>query len=283
MAKKVLVTGYAGFLGQNTVSALRNDGWQIILAGRTAPEAIEHLSYLRMDLEEPGQILELRDKCHPDAIVHLACKVGWSGESEELLFTPNALATGCFAHLAKHWKARMVFASAAVIHGASTQNISRQSPLDPDTAYARSKLLAEELISASGIQCCTLRMGGLFGLDGPGHLGLNRAISGAIGGTRPTVAGAGDARRNYLYVKDAAAAIVAALSNGIEGIHLLAGNDVLAIKEMLQHICDVFLAGQRPDFAEGGPARDQIISSSGSLPRGRGFREALLDISGDIE
>ena len=283
MGKLALVTGYGGFLGRHTVDALAVDGWQVVLAGRTPPEDQGRSAFLNMDLEKPEQILELRDKCHPDAIVHLACRVGWGGETEQQLFTPNVLATGCIAHLAKQWNARMVFASAAIVHGATTQRITPESPLQPDTAYARSKLLGEQLVSAAGIHFCTLRMGGLFGPAGPGHLGLNRAIDGAIGGTPPTVAGSGEAQRNYLYVKDAAAAVASVLSQQTSGVHLLAGHESLSILEMLQQVSEVFLEGRNPEFADGGPARDQIISSSGALPQGRGFRQALTDIAGDVK
>ena len=140
--------------------------------------------------------------------------------------------------------------------------------------------LTEQLIAASGARHCILRIAGVFGSGGPSHLGLNCAIDVASNGTPPLMIGSGKALRNYIYVKDAAEAIVCALREGIEGVHLLAGHEVLSISEMMRALCDIYLPGRHPAIKDGPEASNQVIKPSDFLPRTRGFRDALADMRG---
>jgi len=215
-----------------------------------------------------------------DAIVHLGAHVGLSGATEAEMFAPNILATGCLAFLASQWNAHLVYASTAIVCGVKSEMIDASTPVSADTAYAQSKRLGEQLIEASHAPHCILRIGGVFGSNGPAHLGLNRAIDGALKGNPPIQSGSGAALRNYIYVKDVAEAIVFALQLRLEGTHFLAGSEITSISQMLQTVCDILLPGQQPAMAEWSEAMSQVIEPSMHLPKSRGFREALTDIKG---
>jgi nucleoside-diphosphate-sugar epimerase len=275
--KTVLVTGATGFLGRTTMSALAEAGWQITRGSRSAVEPLAK-GVVRLDLAEPATLLALAKQARFDAIVHLGARVGLTGETEAELFVPNVLATGCLAYLAGLWDARLIFASSAIVHGVRQETIESDSPLCPDTAYAKSKWLGEQLLATSNTKHCVLRIAGMFGADGPIHLGLNRAINGAIKGEPPLQIGSGKALRNYVYVKDVAQAIVYALLEHLEGTHLLAGHEVISISEMLQVVCDTFSPGQHPVIKDGPEAMNQVIKPCIFLPATRGFREALIDM-----
>jgi nucleoside-diphosphate-sugar epimerase len=178
-------------------------------------------------------------------------------------------------------KAHFVYASTAIVCGVRTENITRVSPVCPDTEYAKTKWLGEEIIAATGVSHCTLRIAGIFGLNGPEHLGLNRAIDGAVRGELPVMVGAGSARRNYVYVKDVAQSILHVLETRLSGQHLLAGSETLSVAEMLKIVCDNFLAGQPPEERVGLEASSQIVEPSNVLPAARGFRDAISDIHSD--
>lgn len=276
MDKSVLLTGAAGFIGGVTATALEQAGWAVT-RGVRSPRMLEHGS-CHLDLDKPAALLAMANDVRFDAIVHLGAHIGWSGATEAEMFAPNVLATGCLAFLARQWNAQLLFASAAIVSGARTPQIGIGSPVVPDTAYARSKWLGEQLITASHAHHCILRIAGVFGSGGPSHLGINRAIDDAMNGMLPTQIGTGDALRNYIYVKDAARAIIYALQNQLEGTHLLAGSEVTPISRMLQEICDVFLPGRQPTKRNGQAAMNQVIEPSPCLPRTMGFHEALADI-----
>ena len=180
-AKSVLVTGATGFIGRATLSALADAGWQITKGSRSAGEPLVE-GAVRLDLAEPATLLALAKQVHFDAVVHLGARVGLAGEAEAELFVPNVLSTACLAYLAGLWNAHLIFASAAIVHGVRNEAIKSDSPVSTDTAYAKSKWLGEQLLSASNARHCVMRIAGVFGCDGPVHLGLNRAIDGAIKG-----------------------------------------------------------------------------------------------------
>ncbi len=278
-AKSVLVTGASGFIGRATVTSLEQAGWVVTRGVRSASQSSGD-GEIYLDLKNPAEILALANGARFDAIVHLGANVGLSGVMEAEMFTPNVLATGCLAFLANQWNAHLVFASSAIVCGVTSERIETNTPVSADTAYAQSKRLGEQLIEASHVRNCILRIGGVFGANGPAHLGLNRAIDGALKGTRPTKSGSGGAMRNYIYVKDVAEAIVFVLQQRVEGTHFLAGSELTPISQMLQIICDILLPGQQPAIAAGPEAMSQVITPSEDLPKSRGFREALIDIKG---
>lgn len=278
MAKTVLVTGASGFIGRETFQALTQAGWRVICGIRQLPAVGQYNDTRFLDLDHPANILLLESELHCDAIVHLGARINLSDEAETDLFVPNVLATGCLARLAKIWNSQFLFSSTAIVYGARTKRIHKNSPLNADTAYGRSKLLAEQLLTASGANHCILRIAGVFGLDGPTHLGLNRSIKNAMQGIPSIQIGKGKALRNYVYVKDVAKTIVYALEAKLQGTHLVASHEVMPISSMLQTIHAVFLPNIPPSI-EGGPETlDQIVTPSPDLPQTRSFLESINDI-----
>lgn len=276
-SKTVLVTGPTGFIGRATVSGLEQAGWAVTRGVRSAGQSSES-GFISLDLAKPAAILALANEARFDAVVHLGAHIGWSGATAAEMYVPNVLSSGCLAHLASQWNASLIFASAAIVCGARKEKIEAGSPVAPDTAYTNCKWLGEQLIEASHVNHCILRIAGVFGCGGPAHLGLNRAIDGAMKGEVPVQTGQGGALRNYVYVKDVAQAIVFALQDRLEGTHLLAGSEVMPVSQMLQEICNKFLPGRWPVIKGGPEAMSQVIQPSPSLPKTRGFREALADI-----
>ncbi len=273
-SKTVLVTGANGFVGRETVKRLRIGGWTVLPAMRSPVGE----GSIKLDLEDAAfsETLKLLPKI--DAIVHLATKVGFGDLFLGDIFAANVAATASLLLLAKQWDAVFVFASAALVSGNNTTQIDRETSDRPDTAYMKSKWLSEQLVQASGVCSAILRIGGIFGLDGPTHLGLNRAIKRVSDGHPPIMTGRGSAKRNYIYVKDVARIISNVLDKKIEGTHLVAGNEVHSVADMLQILCDVFLPGQSPERHEGLEAMDQIIIPSKAFALSGSFRDSVIDM-----
>jgi GDP-L-fucose synthase len=68
-SKKILVTGGAGFLGQHVLARLRRVGCERVFAPRSA----------EFDLTRERDIRRLLDQCRPDVVLHLAARVGGIG------------------------------------------------------------------------------------------------------------------------------------------------------------------------------------------------------------
>jgi nucleoside-diphosphate-sugar epimerase len=277
--KSVLITGATGFIGRATVVGLETSGWAVTKGVRLTNRSMGS-GFIFLDLANPASILALANDDRFDAIVHLGANVGLSGETETEMFVPNVLSTGCLAFLASQWDAHLIYASSAIVCGVKNEAIDANSTVSPDTKYAQSKWLGEQLLAASHERHCILRIAGVFGYKGPAHLGLNRAIDGVINGVAPTQVGSGSAMRNYIYVKDVAQAITFALHDRLEGTHLLAGSECKSIAQMMEAICSTFLPGQHSLIKDGPEAMNQLIQPSSSLPKTLGFRDALADIKG---
>lgn len=256
----MLLTGAKGFLGQATRELFEREGWGVVSAVRQPSQPGE----LKLDLNDPESVWQLRKHPPVSAIVHLGAKVDFNPDAD--LYKSNVLATALLVEVAKSWSCPFIFAS----------SISVQ--INPETPYACSKLLAERIIEGSGSKSTVLRFAGVFGWRGPEHLGLNRAIRLAGEGTPPSVTGKGQAKRNYIYVEDAARAIFFALGNGISGTHVVAGSHIDSIGGMMNALSEVFLSGGSPIMVDGPEAHDQVIENSKTFPQTLPFRDALMQI-----
>ena len=276
--KSVLVTGANGFVGKAVTASLERDGWDVIRTARSTGDC----RGMKIDFESPSFFSDLCAVPRVDAIVHLATRVGFGSNSLQELFLANVAATAALVAMAKHMNAHFVFASAALVAGASACHIGRATADNPDSPYMSSKLLAEHVIQASGVKAAILRIGGVFGLNGPNHLGINRAIQSVLEGNPPIVSGDGRVLRNYIYVKDVAAIISDVLRRDISGTHLVAGSESLSVDDMLKSLCEVFLPGAEALHREGRSVSDQLVDPSPDLLRARAFRAALKDMRTEV-
>jgi UDP-glucose 4-epimerase len=214
------------------------------------------------------------------AIVHMGTRTGWHGSTRADLFQPNILATTELVQWAREMSSYFVFVSSAMIAGNDKTSITQETGLDiqSDNDYYYSLWLAEQVIGMSGIRYANLRVSGVFGENGPRNLGLNNAIRDALSGNRPVQYGAGQIKRNYIYVKDLANTIIYCLENEIEGTLLTAGTHINTLAEMLETLCNILLPGEKPEIWNGTDGRDQVIEPSPLLPETRTFEEAIKDI-----
>lgn len=278
MTKRILVTGATGFIGSNLLQHLEDQDVEVYRGVRQLSTNSDEFEVF-CDLKDLSSISAISENHSFDIIVHLASSIGWGGQSYEDMFVSNVLATGALGHIAFQMGSSFIFSSAALVHGKSSESINKSSQINLDTEYARTKYEAELLLKSILPEACILRIGGVFGYQGPSHLGINRSIAEAIAGVAPVLYGDGENLRNYIYVDDLALTISDVISKGISGTHLVAGQEVRSVKSMLQEICDVLLNG-KAFVRENDCAKfpDQVINPSTELIEGRSFGSALVSI-----
>jgi nucleoside-diphosphate-sugar epimerase len=282
--KRVLITGANGFTGRVLLETLAGSEWEVIPMTQVETGLKNEII---IDFRESMFLHVLRTTPRVDAVVHLAARPGWDGCSLEEMIYPNIVATSALINWAKQRRSYLVFASAALIAGTDTPHITPELGLRLNTRndYLYTKWVGEEIARAIGIKHSILRISGIFGKDGPSHLGINNAIAGALQGKPPVQYGDGAIKRNYIYVKDLCDIIKFCLDHKIEGSHLVAGSQVSTMAEMLQTICDILLPGAKPEIrpTNNNGAHDQIVEPSPQLPQGRSFSDAINDIQADME
>lgn len=227
-AKRILVTGGAGYLGSVVVAQLIARGSKVrvldaLLFGDKSLDAVKsnpNCEVVRGDVRDAAAVAAAMKSC--DAVVHLAAIVGDAAcdENQQLAAEVNRAATRTLIEMAPACGIRrFIFASSCSVYGASDSLLDETSALNPLSIYARTKIDSEKLLLAAGGQASAkdfsatvLRFGTLFGLSPRMRFDLvvNLFAARAASGGRITVFNA-DQWRPFVHVQDAARAVLASL------------------------------------------------------------------------
>ena len=223
---RVLVTGGAGFIGSNLVPIL-------IGAGHTVG-VVDDLSTgfeRNLDPRAWSRIIDICDaglhdtvaEFAPEAVVHLAAQVDVTTSMADPAFDHkvNVEGTRAVATAAREAGARlMLAASSAAVYGPDvpvpTPETAAKAPFNP---YGEHKLIGEavlaEAFSGDGRDYASLRVSNVYGPRqsalGEGGVVAIFARRMVLGET-PVIYGDGGQTRDFVYVADVCAAIVAALT-----------------------------------------------------------------------
>ncbi len=241
---KVLVTGGAGYVGSVITAGLLAAGHDVTVyddLSRGHRAAVAPGARLVVaDIRDTGRLTEALTTGGCEAIVHMAAlaEVAESVAFPQRYHDVNVSGTRSVLEAARDaGVTRLVFSSTAAVYGApETLPIDEDSPLAPANPYGETKLAAERLLgeAAAGGDLATvaLRYFNAAGADGPrgedhapeSHL-VPLALTAARDGTPQKVFGDdyptpdGTCVRDYVHVRDLAAAHIAAL----EGLPRTAG------------------------------------------------------------
>ena len=226
---RVLVTGGAGFIGSNLVHALIASGHQVgvvdDLSTGTAENLHPHAWFRTLDILDPGFPAVVAEFA-PEVVVHLAAQasVGASIEDPERDWAVNAEGTRVVGQAAREAGARrMVSASSAAVYGEPLEAdlpLTESAPKAPVNPYGNSKLAAEGLLAGellgSGVDHASFRFSNVYGprQDGAGEGGVVAIFCARMREKQsPVIYGTGAQTRDFIYVGDVVAAIIAALGS----------------------------------------------------------------------
>lgn len=228
---RVLLTGITGFIGSHLAERLLADGHEVHGTAMEPPPH-PHLSAIARDVRIHGADLadadDLREAvlaARPDAVVHLAGQAIPSLAQRDSGGTVRTNIVGTanlLAALEALPGAHLVYASSADVYGVPDRvPVREDAPLRPTNVYAASKAAAEALVREFGDRpdhpTVILRPANT---NGPRqHPGLAasafaKQIAEAEAGLVPAIIKHGrlDAQRDFIDVRDVAAAYVAAIA-----------------------------------------------------------------------
>ena len=221
--KRVLVTGGAGYLGSILCRKLLDKGYSVRCFDRLyfGTEPIKSIMKNKRFELIKGNILNIDDfpglLKDVDSVAHLA---GIANDptaelDPQLTDKVNFEAT---VHLAKSAKSngikRFIFASSCSVYGKSLADVvTEESPVNPVSVYAESKVKAEkEIIALAGADFhpLSLRQATLYGVSPRMRvdLAINLMVLHALTKKRIFIWGGGEQWRPFLHVEDAADAFV---------------------------------------------------------------------------
>ncbi|HNZ11066.1 MAG TPA: NAD-dependent epimerase/dehydratase family protein [Smithellaceae bacterium] len=215
----VLVTGATGAVGPRVVTALLEAGHRVRTLSLDAPlhdEWPEGVDERLGDITDPEAVAAAM--AGVEGVVHLAALLHIVNPPPELKpryerinvgGTATVVEAACRANVE-----RLVFFSTIAVYGSSDGAvITEESPLQPDSFYAQTKVEAERIVlsakRADGKPLGTvLRLGAVYGTRIKGNY---RRLLLSLARGRFIPIGAGTNRRTLVYDKDAARAAVLAL------------------------------------------------------------------------
>lgn len=146
----------------------------------------------------------------PDIIINLAAKIDFNNKKINF-FKVNSYLPKLLSDYCKKKNKYLIQASTIAVHGKMKKYTPKTKYL-PKSNYAISKLNGDKAIIKSNCKYCIIRFPGIYGINGPKHLFLNKFL------TRRKfynikINNNGEQLRNYIYVKDAAKVILKCLKN----------------------------------------------------------------------
>jgi dTDP-L-rhamnose 4-epimerase len=181
----VLVTGAEGFIGSHVLAGIPN---AVAFEGDVTSRA-DWLPYKR----------------DWDAVCHLAARVGTADSMmrPHAYTKANVVGTATMLQMLGHRVGRVVLASSAAVYG-NRRDACIDDPTNPQSVYAATKLMQEQLCTTLGVPTVALR---LFSVYGPGQANPDGGLVGIFGralaaGEAPRVTEDGGQLRTFVYVSD---------------------------------------------------------------------------------
>jgi UDP-glucuronate 4-epimerase len=233
---KVLLTGAAGFIGFHTANVLLGRGDEVVgldnlnsyydpelkLARLAILEREQRFRFLKIDISDCAAMREVFEREKFDRVVHLAAQAGVRHSIQNPHVYVQSNITG-FLHVIEGCRHQgvehLVYASTSSVYGANTRMpfSERQNVDHPLTLYAATKkaneLMAHSYSSLYGLPTTGLRFFTVYGPWGRPDMALFLFTKNILAGRPIDVFNEGNHQRDFTYIGDIAAGVVAALDH----------------------------------------------------------------------
>lgn len=246
----VLVTGGAGFIGSHIVDLLVETGCRVSVADNLSTGRFENINprvnFYKIDIREQC-LREAIAREKPEAVIHLAAQADVARSLQDpladadinILGTINLLnsCAGCGV-------GKVVYASSAAGYGnPSYLPLDEDHPAKPQSPYGVSKYTVEHYLrvyrEVFGVNYTVLRFANVYGprQDAAGEGGVVSIFADRlIKGLSPYIFGDGEQTRDFIYVKDVAAATMAALRAGDGGAFNVSTGAGLSVNALFREL-----------------------------------------------
>ncbi len=274
--RRVMVTGGCGFIGSAVVRRLIAEGVAVLNVDRLtysgSPTTVEAVAasplyeFARMDICDGAGVAALLTRFRPEALLHLAAEthVDRSIDGPAAFVETNLVGTFTLLQAALVYQGglspddaarfRFLHISTDEVYGSldfDDAPFTEASQYQPNSPYSASKAGADHLVRAWGrtyglpvlISNCSNNYGPF---QFPEKMIPTMILAGLAGRAMP-VYGAGENRRDWLYVEDHVSALLAILAKGrIMETYLVGGGAELRNIDLVHRLCDL-LDALRPN------------------------------------
>lgn len=259
-ARRVVVTGAAGFIGSHLCERLLADGHEVIgidsftdyydrtLKERNLEQARTHPSFALEELDLVDGDLHL-PLAGAGVVFHLAGQPGvrpsWGSEFDRYV-RDNILATQRLLETLKQVKLeRFVFACSSSVYGDAEVFPTKETTLPrPVSPYGMTKLAAEHLtmvyLRNFGLPAVSLRYFTVYGPRQRPDMGFSRFMEALSDNQEIEIFGDGEQTREFTYVSDAVEATVKAATADVTGQILnVGGGSRVTVNRVLDTLEDI--------------------------------------------
>ncbi len=220
---KILIVGGAGYVGGAVTDLLKeNADNEIIVYDILLYESLyqKNINFINGDIRNYSLLKKYLDWA--DVVVWMAALVGDGACSINPLITKE-INCDTVRYLSQNFDGKIVFFSTCSVYGAQDNVLNENSPTDPLSVYASTKLEAEKILESKN--ALIFRLGTLFGVgDSYSRIRMDLVVNvltaKAINDKKLTVFG-GRQFRPLLHVKDAARVIEESVRSNRKGIYNL--------------------------------------------------------------
>jgi UDP-glucuronate 4-epimerase len=216
--QRIMVTGAAGLVGRAVCRHLHARGDEVVAIDRFGGAHIDGVTVTECDL---GNVHRLHALAGPglSGVIHCGAYSGpmVARDNPVSMVQVNIVGAANMLELARiHGARRFVFCSSTSAYGNTPPPPVREDVvMAPASLYAASKVASEQLVAAYaqqyGVDGVSLRLSWVYGPHRTTDCMIRTMLTDAMAGRPTRVAFGDDFYRQYIYVEDAAAALLAAL------------------------------------------------------------------------
>jgi UDP-glucose 4-epimerase len=267
MAKKILVTGGAGFIGSTIADLFLSKGWEVAALDNFASGKRENVAkgvrLYEADVRSEAAAKAVAD-FRPDVLCHHAAQIDVRKSMADPRFDVDVNVMGLLNLLGAAEKAgvrQVLFASSGGAGYGETDVIPTPETLlpAPVSVYGASKMASEQYLSvwraSAGMRAAALRYGNVYGprQDPHGEAGVVAIFCGRLlDGKGCTVYGDGKQTRDYVFVEDVARANLLAAEQATDGSLNVGTGQETDVVQLYGHLAKAAGVAKAPEF---GPPR----------------------------
>ncbi|MGH2906455.1 MAG: GDP-mannose 4,6-dehydratase [Solirubrobacterales bacterium] len=255
--QRALVTGVSGFAGKHLAAQLVASGWRVAGIANTRASGVTGVEEQKIDIADQAALEYLIGEFAPRAVFHLAAIVDTVTTPSVLeLQRVNVLGVVAVTEAVRAAapEARVIYPSSSFVYGSIAPEdnpVSEAQPLRPQTPYGAGKVAAEAIVRqySSSTAPGNAVIARAFQHTGPGHTGAYALSDWAgqlaqierSGEPGQIATGNLDVERDYLDVRDVAAAYVALAQHGESGqTYNVCSGEAVTMRSLLEGLIAAF-------------------------------------------